>query len=222
MAALVAELAAKDPAARPGRAGDVARRAGHLRDALTGAAGLPGVWPDERAHAPGGDKTATLSAPHAITLTGDEPQDRWLDPPRRRRTRRRGIAGLAAAGVAAALVGWLLTGGLSPAAAHRHSASGATAAATAPANIVTVSSDALIGQPVRAVRKQLHQLGLRVQVTWQPSDHQPAATVLSVQPTGQVPAGSTVVLTAAVGPSGHDGHDHGHGGGGNGGGGGGD
>jgi eukaryotic-like serine/threonine-protein kinase len=221
VAVLVAELTAKDPAARPASAGDVARRAGHLRDALTGAAGLPGSWPDERAHSASGHKTATLSAPHAITLTGDEPPDRWPDLPRRRRTGRRGIAGLATLGVAAALVGWLLTGGLSPAAAHRHSASGATSAATAPANTVAVSADALIGQPMRAVRRQLHQLGLRVQVTHQPSDQQPPGTVLSVQPTGQVPAGTTIILMAAVRPSGHEGHDHGHGGG-NGGGGGGD
>jgi eukaryotic-like serine/threonine-protein kinase len=218
VAALVTELAAKDPAARPATAGDVARRAGHLRDALTGAVGLPGLWPDEGAHAPGGHKTATLSASHAITLTGDEPPDRWIDPPRRRRTARRGPAGVAALGVAGALAGWLLTGGLSPAAAHRPTAARTPSASTAPANTVAVSSDALVGQPLRAVRRQLHQLGLQVQVAWRTSDQQQPATVLSVRPTGQVPAGSTVILTAAVGRSGH-GHDHGHGGGGGGGGG---
>src|SRR5215469_4295588 len=52
-AALVAELTAKDPAARPARAGEVVMRAGRLRDALAGAppAGAaapsagPAFWP---------------------------------------------------------------------------------------------------------------------------------------------------------------------------------
>ena len=228
VATLVAELAAKDPAARPATAGDVARRAGQLRDALADPPRLSGRWPGPRDDTPADHKTATLSAPHTIALAGEELPDQWLGRwprRRRRRTPRRGIVGVAAVGIAAALAGWLLTGGLGPAAAHRHSAAGPASSATTPANTVAVSGDALVGQPVRAVRRQLRQLGLRVQVTWQPSDQQPPATVLSVQPTGQVPAGSIIVLTAAFGSFGHHGHDHGNGGGdggGNGGGGNGD
>jgi hypothetical protein len=39
---------------------------------------------------------------------------------------------------------------------------------------------------------------------------QPPGTVVSVQPSGRVAAGSSVVLTAALPPRGH-GHHHGHG-----------
>ncbi len=211
VAALIAELTAKHPAARPATAGDVAWRAGQLRDALAGPRGLPGGWPDMRDDGLRGAKTATLAAPHAITLAGEIPPDRWLEHPRlrrRRRSVRRGLAAAAAVAVAAGLAGWLLAGGLSPAAAHRHSSAGAAATAHRPPNTVAVTSDALIGQPVRAVRRQLRQLGLQVQVTWQSSDQQPPRTVLSVQPTGQLPAGTIVVLTAAQ-PS--FGHDHGNG-----------
>ena len=212
VAALVAELTAKDPAARPATAGDVARRAGQLCDALAGSPGLSGGWPGQHDAGPAEHTTATLSAPHAVTLTGEELPDHWPDPPRRhRRTARRGLVGVAAVGVAAALAAWLLTGGLSPAASHRHTAAGPASPAATRATTVAVSADALVGQPVRAVRQQLHKLGLRVQVRWQPGHQQPA-TVLSVQPTGQVPAGSTIVLTAAFGFPGRDGHGHGHGG----------
>ena len=211
-AALVAEMTAKDPGSRPATAGDVARRAGQLRDALAGPPRQSGGWPGQGDAAHAEHKTATLSAPHAITLTGEKLPDDWLDPPRRRRgTTRRGLVGVAAVGVAAALAGWLLFGGLSPAASHRHTAARRASPAVTRASTIAVSGDALIGQPVRAVRQQLHKLGLRVQVTWQPSHQQPPATVLSVQPTGQVPAGSTIVLTAAFGSPGPDGHGHGHG-----------
>src|SRR5215469_3583786 len=44
-AALVAELTAKDPAARPARAGEVVTRAGRLRDALAGAPAAGAVTP---------------------------------------------------------------------------------------------------------------------------------------------------------------------------------
>jgi hypothetical protein len=46
---------------------------------------------------------------------------------------------------------------------------------------------------------------------------QPPGTVLFVQPSGQVAAGSSVIVTAALPPHGHgNDHGHGHGGGGNG------
>ena len=67
------------------------------------------------------------------------------------------------------------------------------------------------GQPVSAVRRQLEQLGLVVRVRWRPSGQDPG-TVLSVQPSGRVPAGSVIVVTAAsqLQPGGH-GHGHGDG-----------
>ena len=46
VAALVGQLTAKDPAARPGSAGEVARRAARLRDSMIAGASVPaGDWP---------------------------------------------------------------------------------------------------------------------------------------------------------------------------------
>lgn len=63
--------------------------------------------------------------------------------------------------------------------------------------MVEVNSDALIGQPVSAVARQLRQFGLRVRVLWEPR-HQEPGTVMSVQPSGRMPAGSAVVITGAL------------------------
>jgi serine/threonine-protein kinase len=218
----IADLTAKDPAARPATAGEVARRAAQLRDAMSSARYLPGGSAELRDSQRLDPKTATFAAQHTLTLTGDAAEDSWPErPPQRRRKRasRRALAAVLAVGVIG-LAGWAIAGGLSPAAAHRPGGA-AAAAASRPPNTVAVSSDALVGQPVQDVRRQLRQLGLRVQVKWQPSDQQ-RGTVLAVQPTGQVQAGNVVVLTVALGNGGHDhgngGHDNGNGGGGGGGG----
>ena len=71
---------------------------------------------------------------------------------------------------------------------------------------VEVNGAALVGQPVSAVSQQLSQLGLTPAVTWTASEQDPG-TVLSVQPSGPVPAGSTVTVVAAFPESGH-GHHH--------------
>ena len=75
--------------------------------------------------------------------------------------------------------------------------------------MVEVSSRSLAGLPVSAVRRQLQQLGLVVRLVWQPSSQDPG-TVLSVQPSGPVPAGSVIAVTAAS-PLHPGGHGHGHG-----------
>ena len=74
---------------------------------------------------------------------------------------------------------------------------------------VEVSASSLVGQQVSEVRRQLQQLGLGVRVIWQPNEQDPG-TVLSVQPSGQVPTGSVIVVTA-VGPAHGDRHGHGDG-----------
>ena len=81
-----------------------------------------------------------------------------------------------------------------------------------------VESGSLAGQPLSAVRHRLQQLGLLVRVRWQPSGLQPG-TVLALQPSGPVPAGSVIVITAAsqLDPEGNgrgDGNGGGHGNGG--------
>jgi serine/threonine-protein kinase len=97
LAALIADLTARDPAARPASAALAAGRAGRIRDGRADA-------PDRRAGSPGG-----LPAP---TGTGQAPlpssTEPGLAPPAGPRRRRLAPAGLAAGLVAAGLLGWLL------------------------------------------------------------------------------------------------------------------
>ncbi len=203
VAALVTELTAKDPAARPASAGQVATRAGRLRDAITTGTAILPAPPQE-----------TLP----VTLAGMPLPD---PPPAPRRPQARTghlarAAALAAAGIVTAVLAVVLLAGLSgPSSPQRHRPA-STAARTpdarrrAASSMVEVNGGSLAGQPVSTVRRQLRHLGLTVRVLWQPSDLQPPGTVLSARPDGQVPAGSLIVLTAALQPHGH-GKKHGHG-----------
>jgi len=212
VAGLITELTAKDPADRPATAGEVASRAGVLRDALAGGGNA------RLAGNPGGSDGFTRLDADPPTLTGLSAPD--LAPADRRPGRhgarpRRGTA-LAVAGaiVVAGVAGWLLRGGVGTASPQHQPGTPRPAASTPAARMVAVNADALTGQPVHQVSQQLSQLGLQPHVVWAPADGQDPGTVVSVQPSGQVPAGSLVTVTAALG--GH-GHGHGNGQGGNGG-----
>ncbi len=124
--------------------------------------------------------------------------------------------GRPSSGIVTAVLAVVLLAGLSgPSSPQRHRPA-STAARTpdarrrAASSMVEVNGGSLAGQPVSTVRRQLRHLGLTVRVLWQPSDLQPPGTVLSARPDGQVPAGSLIVLTAALQPHGH-GKKHGHG-----------
>jgi eukaryotic-like serine/threonine-protein kinase len=200
-ASLVAEMAAKNPADRPATADDVARRARLLSDAL-GPSALARDWPDSRSGAR--HRPATLTLARVDTLANLPLAD---PPPRSRRTRalpRRAALLAVPVAVVFVLAGWLLTNLLgaspsAPAGAHRSPA------------MVTVSASALLGQQVTAVSRELRQLGLQVQVEWQPSRGRLPGSVLSVQPAGQVRVGSTIVVFAAIQPREHDNGNHGDG-----------
>jgi serine/threonine-protein kinase len=205
VAALVAELTAKDPAARPASAGEVARRAGRLRDDL--AAGATAVLAGE----PGGPPAAVTSQPP--TLVGAPAVSA---PPARSAHRwnwGRAVA-LAVALVVVGLVGWLLVGTITatpPATPH----AAARTPGTQAARTVEVNAAALTGQRAGAVGQRLRQLGLHPHIVWAANGTQAPGTVISVQPSGRVPVGSPVTVTAAFAPPGHrhgHGHDHGHGG----------
>jgi beta-lactam-binding protein with PASTA domain len=73
-----------------------------------------------------------------------------------------------------------------------------------------VNAAAVVGQPVSEVSQYLRQLGLTPAIMWTPSDQDPG-TVISVQPSSPVPAGSTVTVTAAFPSPGHHHHGGGHG-----------
>ena len=171
--------------------------------------GLPRAWrrpeagprnrpPETRRRGAPAAGSPTLAGAAPGPLSGaDEPAPGR--PPRGgRRTGR--VAALAAAAVAVALTGWLLAGW--PGAARPPQAAGAGRAAPSlsTAKMVHVRTDALIGRPVTAVTRQLRQLGLVVQVRWEPSPHQAAGTVVAVLPGGWVRSGSAVAVTGALRP----------------------
>jgi eukaryotic-like serine/threonine-protein kinase len=193
VAALVAELTAQDPLARPRGAGEVARRASRLRDAMTSRATLPlEGQPDPLAGLVRAGPAKPGTRARGRTLPG--------------RAAVLGAGGLTGAVVLAVLLAGMLSGAGSPA----HTAPPPAAPSrTSLAATVQVSAGSLAGQPLSAVRRQLQQLGLMVRVQWQPSGQDPG-TVLSVQPSGPVPAGSVIAITAAAPPH-HDRHGHGDG-----------
>jgi eukaryotic-like serine/threonine-protein kinase len=255
VAELVLDLTARDPAARPASAGEVAARAGRLRNALAGRpaatppAGIPSGPPPAKAMGAGpvtlvgeplplaGEPAPSAGEPvpmaggsvswtggpvpwagEPATLAEASPPDMTPAHRRPRRGRMRPARGvlLAVAGVAvvAGLAGWLLAGafGAGPgqaqpggpqAAAARTPTAPAARTPTGPAaRSVEVNADALAGQQASVVSRQLRRLGLRPRVVGAVRGSQAPGTVISVRPSGRLPAGSTVTVTAALPPPG--------------------
>jgi eukaryotic-like serine/threonine-protein kinase len=231
VARLVGELTAKDPAARPASAEEVAARADRLREDLTeGAEGaaawlysVPGSGADIPAPGPATAPARTLGAPARRA--------------RPRRARRIAVAASAAAAVVALAVLALAVApgpargparAAAPAApagrASRHvaatsspsvtpSQSPSPAASAPPApGTVEVTAASLIGEPVDLVRERLQLLGLAVRVQRHLSRRE-TGTVLAVEPSGKVRPASTILVTVAFmldQRSGHDHHRHHH------------
>jgi hypothetical protein len=224
VAAFIAELAAKDPAARPASARLASARAAALRDSLTWpGASQDGYGADYRAGA-----QARAASDHPVTLADVQPPwyldqaEGWPpagQPVDRGWPRRRVALAIVAASIMAGLVGWLVSSaaGTTAPPAPATSSPAISKPSSTPAATVTVDSNALIGQPVSAVSDTLRGLGLVPQVNWvAPSDQSGApGTVVSVLPSGQVPAGSVVVVTAVQSQDHGNGNgDHGNGNGG--------
>jgi eukaryotic-like serine/threonine-protein kinase len=224
VADFVADLTARDPAARPASARVASARAARLRDGLdAGLSSQQGAMPDEqtaRALTDGGHP-ATLADMHPLWHAGaaaagasdPQPDNRGWPP-------RRVALAVGAASVVAGLIGWVVSGATSPGGAAPTPAPTSSAPVqTHSALTVAVQSDALAGEPVDVAVQQLRSLGLRPTVTWvQGSDQSGRGTVVSVQPSGQVPIGSVVTVTALQRHHGGDGQSQGgdgHGNGGN-------
>lgn len=178
-AALVTELTAKDPADRPSSAADVARRAGELRDQLI--ADGAGQADEQPVMLP----AASAGRPEPGLPTSPQPLGD------RKRHRNRVL--IAAAVVAAAVIAFVLIGVTGPGPQH-------PAPVSARPTTVEVDGNALRGRPVAEVRGLLHRLGLKVRVQWRATAQLPPGRVLSLSPTGQVAAGTTEVVIAAMAP----------------------
>jgi serine/threonine protein kinase len=227
VASFIAELTARDPAARPASARLASARAAELRDLLAaGRLDQDGYVPSHRA---GPALTMTLEHPG---VPGDVPPPWYPDdadglpaarqPGDRGWPRRRVALALAAASIVAGLGGWLVstaTGGATPGVTPPATSPAASRSSSPAPDTVTVDSSALIGQPVGTVADTLRSLGLQPQVSWvaRSDQSQDPGTVVSVEPSGQVPAGSPVTVTAVLqhdhgDGQGGGGHDHNNGG----------
>jgi hypothetical protein len=211
LAALIARLTAKNPAGRPATAALVAEEARRIRDGITGPGDFPAPTRPDQAPLPGAaasPASAGSPAPPAVAARPAPPT------PARPRRHRLAAAGLATGILAAGLLGWLLaTAGShpsqgSPAQGHPAQAGRpATSAATSrPArsavSVRTVGvSTSLLGRPVSVVRRELRGLGLVVRVQPRPDAQAAPGSVVRIYPTGQVPVGSVVRLTAATRPA---------------------
>ena len=220
VAGFVAQLAAKDPARRPGSAAEVARRARQLRDGLTGpdARPLPMVSGPAGYPAPGVRPasfrpTSVLSARHQHRAAASSAppssapgSSAWGSsaPAPSGRGRR---AAITAACLAVALAGLILASttlssfGSSP----RTSASApGSASRTAPRKsavlAVDVNGAALVGQPVGRAARDLRRQGLAVRILWAATSHEPPGRVVRVEPAGRVPRGSLVTVIGARSP----------------------
>jgi serine/threonine-protein kinase len=181
-------------------------------------AGEPASWTAGRLHLAGGPlHPAGGPVPGAgdpVTLADASPPDMAPAHRRPRPGRMRSARGLvlAVAGVAvvAGLAGWLLAGafGAGPQQAQPGGPQAAAGTSTAPgARSVEVNASALAGQQARAVTRQLRHMGLRPRLVGAVRGSQPPGTVISVQPSGRVPTGSIITVTAALPPPGQGGGD---------------
>ncbi len=195
--------------------------------AVVGAPGAPGAMLGGPA-APGNPTLVEGGFPTLITGPGaggtgpggagwaDYPEDSW-DGRRRVWGKRTKVAAATGAALLAGLVGWLLVGSSSPPPGTIPLATSSSPAASAPAT-VRLDAATFVGKPAHLVARQLRADGLRPKIQWVHGvQQQPPGTVVSVQPAGQVPVGTPVVVTAVFQPPGPPKGQGGGDGGGNGG-----
>jgi serine/threonine-protein kinase len=226
VAGLIDDLTARDPARRPVSAERVSVRAGLLRDSRAKGRG---TQPKGRSGRSKGRDTQPSDALAPAPPSHDAPTPAPTlvqghtailsfpvqTPPTdaasgRRRSRWPLLVAGAGAILAAVLVGWLLANVFAtPSSSHDPSQPGSPAstpraAASAPAASTVELSDAtLAGQPVTTVTQRLRQLGLHPRVVWANDTLQPQGTVITVEPSGRVPADSVVTVTGAKRPPSH-------------------
>jgi hypothetical protein len=178
--------------------------------AVVGVPGAPGATPGDPA-APGSPTLVEGGFPTLITGPGaggagpggvgwaDDSEDTWGGRFWGRRTK---VAAAAGAALLAGLVGWLLVGSSSTPPGHGPLAAPSSPATPAPPT-VRLDAATFVGKPAHLVARQLRADGLRPKIQWVHGvQQQPPGTVVSVQPAGQVPVGTPVVVTAVFQPPG--------------------
>jgi eukaryotic-like serine/threonine-protein kinase len=206
VAALIADLTAKDPAVRPD-ARTTARRAADVHDWLAEyGAGVP-PWPAATAR-PGGAALPGSAGDHPTLVAMHTPVDPWAAPPQPARRRRTGliVAGVAAAALAVMIGVAVAAPGSGPARPSRthHSSSRSTQTV----GDFVVHPGTFIGEPVQLAARQLRSDGLRVKLDWlygqgQFGQNQQPGQVINVVPGGARPLGSLVTIVAAFPGGGH-------------------
>jgi eukaryotic-like serine/threonine-protein kinase len=219
VAGLINHLTAKEPESRPAGAAEVAVRAAALGDAVLagGSADVAGLGADADsrtggAASPAPDITAELPAAAAWEperAGGDRPElgRRTARPAGRHRSVTPVALAVVAFALVASLAGWLVASLAGPAAPQPSPHRSAPVART-----ISVNTTALIGQPVRAVVRELRNRGLQVEVSWLPTRRARPGTVVAVRPGGKVRPGTLVHVTAARRVDPRDGHGNGQGG----------
>ena len=224
VAALIADLTARDPAMRPASASEVAARAASVRDAIastpSAAAYQPGGWPTWPADGSAADAgSVTGMVPPPALAGAPRPGDTaylgrlggaahaQAPRPRHRVPRLLVVAGAIAILTIVGLTGWLIgssQGGAThspPAGQHQSNAAG---------HLVNVDAASYIGKPARTIVSHLRALGFVVSLTTQPDPHHPPGTVLAVSPSGMQSVGTAITVTASTSPGHGDGHGNGN------------
>jgi len=211
LAALITDLTAKDPGARPFSAADVACRGGQIADRMEAeAAGLagpatpaPGAVPASETVPDVAAASDSQAAPASPTAQLPLTEDVSAAPPAWRWPGHRVVL-LGAAAAVVIIAGVVIASVIgSPGSPPRATAGSSPPAHSAGINAATVevSSKALIGLPVSVVVQQLNQQGLRAHVVSKASSAQPPGRVVDVRPTGRLPAGSQVTVIGATRPA---------------------
>jgi eukaryotic-like serine/threonine-protein kinase len=214
VAALIADLTAKDQAARPD-ARTAARRAGGVRDWLAENAAGPAAWSPVTA-AP-----SALAGDHPTLVAMHTPVAPWDPPPQRGRRRRTGLIVGAVAAVAVAVMIGVAVASPGSGPSHPGPVHHTSARTTQTVDDVVVHPGTFIGESVGLAAQQLRSEGLRVRVDWQYgqnqysedqySQNQQSGQVINVVPAGARPVGSVETIIAAFPGGGNQGHHHGHG-----------
>ncbi|RFU21107.1 serine/threonine protein kinase [Geodermatophilus marinus] len=204
---LVRRTLAKDPAQRPPDGAALLRA---LTAAGSGHGPAPAPAPADDATrelpavgaaAPAGTRVLPLPpAPGGATTAGPATGGRPPADPAERPARRRWLPAAAAVLVAALAVALVLGLGEGGAPASEPAPSSPTTSAPAPPETVTVPGAALVGRPVDQVEAELAALSLVVQRRPLQTADVPAGQVIAVDPTGELPPGSTVTVTHATSP----------------------